>query len=139
MLTFDFKLEGDELTKGVTLDLPLREIANEVKKAVETDLKTPKSFDNSGLKPLSPKYAAYKRKKLGHSRIFDAFRKGKNKLINSVIVKKISNSEYWVTMSNEKQNMIMAKLQSQGRKGFGITETTINRILEFVKNKIKIR
>lgn len=135
MFKVSFILESNELlNKGFSLELPIKEISDEVKKSVETDLKKPASFDNSSLKPLSRAWI----KRKGHSRIFDGLRKGKQKLFNSVISKRISKNEYWVTFSNDKNEMIMDKLSKDGRRGFGVTDATLDRIVQYVINKEKI-
>lgn len=139
MIKVEFTIANDELLNaGFQFDLPLKEIAEEVKKNVVKDLTTPKSYDGSGLKPLKPNYAALKRKKLGHDRIFDAFRKGKEKLINSITVKKISNREYWVIPGTVKNEMIMDKLTKDGRKGFGITDSSLDKIVQYIIDKFKL-
>jgi len=138
---FEFELNGDLFKKEMYVDIPLKQMAREIKKDNEKNLRTPKSFDGSGLAPLKEGY--YKKKKAGKP-IFDGFRKGSAKLMNSVIDKKISNEEYHVTI-NDKNKMIMYYLQTGagnmagGRKGFGITEGTVNRIFKQYPSKVKFK
>lgn len=143
MITIDFKLDEDFFNKTVKVEIPLRKFALEVKKSIESDLKGSRSFDGSGLAPLNKKYAERKRKKLGHSRIFDGFRKGKAKLINSVIVNKISNDEYDITITDANKD-IMYWLQTGAppmngkRKGFGINDNKVNAIFSKLDKEIKL-
>lgn len=142
-MKFEFELNGDLFRKEMYVDIPLKQMAREIKKDNENNLKTPKSFDGSGLTPLKDGYYKKKKQKAGKL-IFDGFRKGSAKLMNSVIDRKISNEEYHVTI-NDKNKMIMYYLQTGAgnmagvRKGFGINSETVNRIFKKYPSKIKFK
>ena len=143
MIKIEFELGNDFFNKDLKVDIPLKKFADKIKKSVESDLKSSRSFDGSGLAPLSDKYKARKRKVLGHERIFDGFRKGKDKLMNSVIVNKISVDEYDITIT-DKNREIMYWLQTGAspmkgkRKGFGINDKKVNEIYSSLEKEIKL-
>lgn len=140
MIGISFNLSGDIFNKSIDVDIPLTKISSEVKKTVEDNLKAPRSYDGSTLTPLKDGYYKKKKQKSGKA-IFDGFRKGKSKLFNSVISKKISLSEYNVTIEGNNK-YIMYYLQTGAgnmagkRKGFGINDNDVSNILN--KNKAKI-
>ncbi len=142
-MKFEFELDGDLFKKELYVDIPLKQMAREIKKDNEDNLKAPRSYDGSGLTPLKEGYYKKKKQKAG-KQIFDGFRKGKDKLMNSIIDKKINDNEYHVTV-NDKNKMIMYYLQTGAgnmagqRKGFGINQTGIDRIFKKYPSKIKFK
>lgn len=127
----------------VKVNLPVPEIAEEVRKEIEDGLKSSRSYDGSNLAPLSIDYARMKKRKLGHANIFDGFRKGSKKLINSIKRKKVSDNVQEIYIGNN-NNDIMVWLQTGAgnmkgkRKGFGITENNFRKIAEKFLRKTKI-
>ncbi len=127
----------------IEFQLNLQEVAEAVKADIEDNLMFVRSWDGSPITPLSEDYAERKRKTLGHDRIFDAFRTGNSKLINSVRVKKITDFYYEVDMRNQLNRDIMYRLNEgirmRGpRKAFGIGPMGMARIKKVLEGIIKI-
>ena len=139
----EFKLNGDIFNKTMDVDIPLHKISKAVKESIESNLKAPKSFDGSGLAPLKDGYYKKKKQKAGKA-IFDGFRTGKSKLMNSVISKKISKDEYNVTIDGKNRDIMLylqigAGRMAGKRKGFGVNESTMTGIFKNFNTKIKFR
>ncbi len=127
----------------IEFQLNLQEVAEAVKADIEDNLMLVRSWDGSPITPLSEDYAARKRKVLKHDRIFDAFRTGNSKLINSVRVKKITDFYYEVDMRNQLNRDIMYRLnegiRTRGpRRAFGFGPAGMSRIKKVLEGIIKI-
>ena len=127
----------------IEFQLDLQEVAEAVKADIEDNLMLVRSWDGSPITPLSEDYAARKRRHLKHDRIFDAFRTGNSKLINSVRVKKITDFYYEVDMRNQLNRDIMYRLnegiRTRGpRRAFGMGEEGMARIKKALEGIIKI-
>lgn len=139
MITIKFKADNFNLK----FDLPIENIAELVRKDIEQNLKTPRSFDDSTLTPLTEDYAKLKLRKLGHKRIFDGFRKGKDKLMNSIMKEKV-NETHWIVFVGNDNNDIMSYLQkgvrpmAGARRGFGVSKKSVSRMNKILKDKTKI-
>lgn len=138
----DIQINGENAF-DIEFQLNLQEVAEAVKADIEDNLMLVRSWDGSPITPLSEDYAARKRKVLKHDRIFDAFRTGNSKLINSVRVKKITDFYYEVDMRNQLNRDIMYRLNEgirmRGpRKAFGMGAAGMARIKKALEGIIKI-
>lgn len=128
---------------NIEFQLDLQEVAEAVKADIEDNLMLVRSWDGSDITPLSEAYSERKRKTLKHDRIFDAFRRGNSKLINSVRVKKITDFYYEVDMRNQLNRDIMYRLNEgirmRGpRRAFGFGKAGMARIKKALDGIIKI-
>lgn len=138
-------VEVDGLTAlDIEFQLHLQEVAEAIKQDIEDNLMKVRSWDGSQITPLAEDYARKKRKQLKHDRIFDAYRRGQAKLINSVIVRKITDTYYEVDMRTAKNAEIMYYLNEgigmRGpRQAFGFGELGFKRIRKALDGVIKIK
>lgn len=118
-------------------------VAEAIRTDIETNLVTQRSYDGSTLAPLKQNYKAKKLKALGHARIFDGFRQGEAKLLNSIKMREINKDYYEVYVGNNNSD-IMTYLQegrrpmNGPRRGFGISEQSIKRIGRQLNEAVKI-
>lgn len=136
-------VEVDGKGFNIEIDVDVKVIAEALRQDIEDNLKFVRSYDGSEITPLKDSYAGYKQKKLGHSRIFDGFRKGNDKLFNSIKKKKQNKYEYIIFVGNN-NNDIMTYLQ-QGksplagpRRAFGVDMEGVKRIGEAIDGAIYI-
>lgn len=125
-------------------DLDMGLIAEALRVDIEENLKVVRSFDGSDVTPLKESYAKMKKKKLGHDRIFDGFRKGNDKLMNSIKKKKLNKYEYEVFVGNNNSD-IMGYLQegkkplAGPRRAFGIDNEGLKRMGDALDSAITIK
>lgn len=118
-------------------------VADAIKSDIESNLLLQRSYDGSQIAELTDKYRKLKLKKLGHARIFDGFREGDAKLINSIMMQKMNDDYYEVYVGNNNSD-IMTYLQegerpmNGPRRGFGISEQSIKRIGRQLNEAVKI-
>lgn len=143
MITFDFDTKDIQYLKA---DYDLKTVAEAVKKDIEENLTTVRSFDGSAIAPLKPSYAKLKQDKLGSVSIFDGFRKGSAKLINSIRMKKISNYEYEIFVSDANNNSNIMKYLQEGKKplagarrAFGIGKAGVQRVARLIEEALIIK
>lgn len=128
---------------NVQVNYDLETVAEAIRQDVENNVVKQRTYDNSPLTPLKPNYKKLKEKKLGHSRIFDGFRKS-GKLIDSIMLRKINNEYFEIYVGNNNSD-IMGYLQAGKkpmagpRRGFGIGESGLKRIARLMKESIIIR
>ena len=143
MITFDFDTKNIEYLKA---DYDLKIVAEAVQKDIEGNLKKVRSYDGSTIAPLKESYAKTKMAKLGHEKIFDGFRKGSKKLMNSIKIKKITNNHYQIYISNKYDNENIMKYLQEGKKplngarrAFGIGKAGVKRIAELLERALTIK
>ena len=143
MITFDFDTKDIQYLKA---DYDLKTVAKAVKEDIEENLIEVRSYDGSQIAPLKKSYADMKYKKLRQAKIFDGFRKGSKKLINSIKMKKINDNHYqiYVSKANDNEN-IMKYLQdgkkplNGARRAFGMGKAGVQRIAVFLEEALIIK
>jgi len=143
MITFDFDTKDIQYLKA---DYDLKTVAKAVKKDIEENLTTVRSYDGSTIEPLKKTYAKMKLAKLGHTTIFDGFRSGSKKLMNSIKMKKITDTHYQIYISNKYNNENIMKYLQEGKKplagarrAFGIGKSGVQRIARLLEEAIRTR
>ena len=142
MITFDFDTKDIQYLKA---DYDLKTVAKAVKKDIEGNLKKVRSYDGSDIAPLKDTYAKRKLAKLGHEKIFDGFRKGSAKLMNSIKMERITNDHYRIYVSEDNNNEKIMKALQEGKKplrgaraAFGIGKAGVTRIAELLERSLII-
>lgn len=121
MISIRTKTSGVDLSKYFqkkqeTLPALILKLMKVTAEEQEENLRTPRSFDGSTLKPLSAKYRLWKSRVLGYTDIF----KGKElKLINS-IRQRLINDLHGQVYIDKQRDTVMGYLERGGRKGFGL-------------------
>jgi len=140
----EFKVDSN--IEYLNFDYDLKTVAQAVKKDIEENLTTVRSYDGSAIAPLKPSYAKMKLAKLGSEAIFDGFRKGSKKLINSIRTKKISDYEYEVFVTDANNNSNIMKYLQEGKKplagarrAFGIGKAGAQRVARVIEEALKIK
>jgi hypothetical protein len=140
----EFKVDSN--IEYLNFDYDLKTVAQAVKKDIEENLTTVRSYDGSTIAPLKPSYAKLKQDKLGSVSIFDGFRKGSAKLINSIRMKKISNYEYEIFVSDANNNSNIMKYLQEGKKplagarrAFGIGKAGVQRVARLIEEALIIK
>ena len=129
MISIEFNDIDNLFRKEIKLEIPVKKIVEAVKKDVENNLTTVQAYDDSGIAPLKPGYYKQKKEKAG-KKIFDGFRKGSDKLINSVKSKMVNRNEGDIFIGNS-NNDIMYYLQegksplAGTRKAFGVSDRVL--------------
>lgn len=143
MITFDFDTKDIQYLK---VDYDLKTVAKAVREDIEENLIEVRSYDGSQIAPLKKSYAKMKSEKLGHTRIFDGFRKGSKKLINSIKMKKINDNHYQIYVSKANDNENIMKYLQEGKKplngprrAFGIGKAGVQRIAVFLEEALTIK
>jgi hypothetical protein len=143
MITFDFDSKD---IYNIHAEVELEIVAKAVKKDIEQNLQKARSYDGSKIAPLKKSYAKTKYNKLRHTRIFDGFRKGKDKLINSVMMKKITDNHYQIFISDRNGNDEIMKYLQEGksplageRRAFGIGKEGVQRIAALIERATIIK
>lgn len=143
MISFEFKDIDKFFTGNVKFDIPLKDIAEDIRQDVENNLKQSRSFDKSTLAPLKDNAYLKLKRRIGRPEIFNGLRNGSSKLMNSIKVKKINNNHYQVYIGNN-NNDIMYYLQEGKhplagiRRAFGVTQKRFSDIADKHNNKTKI-
>jgi hypothetical protein len=143
MITIDSNLQDIQHLK---VDIDLRAVASAARQDIEDNLKEVRSYDGSTITPLKKSYAEMKRTKLGDRKIFDGFRSGSKKLMNSIKMKKITDNHYQIYISNKYNNENIMKYLQEGKKplagarrAFGIGASGVKRIARLLEEAIRIR
>ena len=143
MITFDFDTKDIQYLKA---DYDLKTVAKAVKEDIEENLIEVRSYDGSQIAPLKKSYADMKYKKLRQAKIFDGFRKGSKKLINSIKMKKINDDHYQIYVSKANDNENIMKYLQEGksplngpRRAFGIGKAGVQRIAVFLEEALTIK
>lgn len=149
MIKIDFQDVNELKNIKIDFDVSVEKLAEIIRSDIEKNLKTPKSYNETGLAPLK-KNAYYKRKvKAGRTKIFDGLSNSK-KLMNSVKAKKIdvNTSEVFIENSRKEKSdatnaEVMYYLQEGNkplagkREAFGITKKSLD-LVEKELSKVKI-
>ena len=140
----EFKVDSN--IEYLNFDYDLKTVAQAVKKDIEENLTTVRSYDGSAIAPLKPSYAKLKQDKLGSVSIFDGFRKGSKKLINSIRTKKISDYEYEIFVTDANNNSNIMKYLQEGKKplagarrAFGIGKAGAQRVARLIEEALIIK
>jgi len=143
MITFDFDTKDIQYLKA---DYDLKTVAKAVREDIEENLIEVRSYDGSQIAPLKKSYADMKYKKLRQTRIFDGFRKGSKKLINSIKMKKINDNHYQIYVSKANDNENIMKYLQEGksplngpRRAFGMGKAGVQRIAVFLEEALIIK
>jgi len=143
MITIDSNLKDIQRLK---VDIDLRAVASAARQDIEDNLKEVRSYDGSTIAPLKKSYAEMKRAKLGDRKIFDGFRSGSKKLMNSIKMKKITDTHYQIYISNKYNNENIMKYLQEGKKplagarrAFGIGKSGVQRIARLLEEAIRTR
>jgi nicotinic acid phosphoribosyltransferase len=143
MITFDFDTKDIQYLKA---DYDLKTVAKAVREDIEENLIEVRSYDGSQIAPLKKSYADMKYKKLRQARIFDGFRKGSKKLINSIKMKKINDNHYQIYVSKANDNENIMKYLQEGksplngpRRAFGMGKAGVQRIAVFLEEALTIK
>ena len=143
MITFDFDTKDIQYLKA---DYDLKTVAKAVKEDIEENLIEVRSYDGSQIAPLKKSYADMKYKKLRQAKIFDGFRKGSKKLINSIKMKKINDNHYQIYVSKANDNENIMKYLQEGKKplngarrAFGMGKAGVQRIAVFLEEALIIK
>ncbi len=143
MITFDFDTKDIQYLKA---DYDLKTVAKAVREDIEENLIEVRSYDGSQIAPLKKSYADMKYKKLRQARIFDGFRKGSKKLINSIKMKKINDNHYQIYVSKANDNENIMKYLQEGKKplngarrAFGMGKAGVQRIAVFLEEALIIK
>lgn len=129
---------------NIEFDVDLLSVAEAIQQDIEDNLMRGRSYDGSAVAALKPKYAERKRKQLGHAKVFDGYRTGSNKLINSVAVRRINDFHYEVYIRGE-NSQIMGYLQegrrplAGPRRAFGLGQSGFRRIKKSLDGIIEIK
>lgn len=143
MITFDFDTKDIQYLKA---DYDLKTVAKAVREDIEENLIEVRSYDGSQIAPLKKSYADMKYKKLRQAKIFDGFRKGSKKLINSIKMKKINDNHYQIYVSKANDNENIMKYLQEGKKplngprrAFGMGKAGVQRIAVFLEEALTIK
>lgn len=138
----EIDIEGME-SFDVEIDFDMKTLAEAIQTDITDNLLEARSYDGSRITPLKKSYADRKKKVLGHARIFDGFRQ-ENKLMDSIMLRKINDYEYEVYVGNNNSD-IMGYLQAGKsplagpRRAFGISQQGLKRVARSLNEAIKIK
>lgn len=128
----------------IMFQVNLQEVAEAIKHDIEDNLMMVRSYDGSQITPLTDDYRKRKLRILKHDKIFDAFRRGQHKLINSVVVRKVTDWHYEVDMRTQENRDIMYRLNegigmAGPRRAFGLGQSGFRRIKKSLDGIIEIK
>jgi len=142
---FNIKIEFQNLDKltsaTLSVDIPLKNIAQLIKEDIDKNLQTARSFDGTKIAPNALRTIREK----GHSRVFQG-RTGR--LLNSIRMKANGVNEYEVYVEQGRNNDVMKRLQKGDpsthlppRHVFGYNEIRLKQDIErwLEKSKVELK